>query len=93
MTLLYKPFAIVVSIVAGLVARRVFTAIWGMYEDVEPPEATTHQASWTKVVLSAGFQGFVTAATRATIDRLGAKSFHHLTGIWPGEETPDPAKG
>lgn len=86
MKLLYKPFSIVAGILAGVLARRVFTVVWGRIDDREPPEATTHQASWSQVLGAQALQGAVQGATRAAVMRAGAKSFHHLTGTWPGEE-------
>jgi len=39
MRLLYKPFSIVFGIVAGLLAKKLFEAIWGMIDKEEPPDA------------------------------------------------------
>jgi hypothetical protein len=91
MSILYKPFGIVFSILGGLVARRVFTALWGAVDDREPPEATTEDASWRSVVAAAVLQAAVFAGVRAVIKRGGAKGFAHLTGFWPGEKHADPA--
>jgi xanthosine utilization system XapX-like protein len=91
MKLLYKPFGLLVGILGGLVARRLFTALWSAIDDEEPPEATTERASWGRVVGAAAVQGATFSATRAVIDRAGAKGFAHLFGIWPGEREPDKA--
>lgn len=91
MKLLYKPFGIVVGIVGGLLARRVFDAVWGAIDDEEPPKPTTEQASWSRVLTAAAVQGATFSATRALVDRAGAKGFAHLFGIWPGKRKPDKA--
>lgn len=91
MKLLYKPFGIVAGIVAGLLARRLFTALWGVLDDEEPPRARTERASWSRVAAAAALEGATFAATRAVVDRAGARSFQHLVGIWPGERDPDQA--
>lgn len=90
MKLLYKPFGLLAGIVGGLVARRVFDALWGRIDDAEPPSPTTERASWPRVLGAAALQGATFATTRAAVDRAGAKSFAHLFGIWPGEREPDP---
>ena len=43
MKLIYKPFGIVLGILAGLLSRRLFTVIWGRIDPdhEEPPEAKT----------------------------------------------------
>lgn len=91
MKLLYKPFGLAAGIVGGLIARRLFTAVWGAIDDQEPPEAKTERASWTRVVAAAAIQGATFSATRAVVDRTGARAFEHLFGVWPGERDPDRA--
>jgi hypothetical protein len=91
MKLLYKPFGVIAGIVGGLLARRLFTVVWGAIDAEEPPEATTERASWPKVLGAAAIQGTTFSATRAAVNRAGARGFAHLFGIWPGERDPDRA--
>lgn len=91
MKLLYKPFGVLAGILGGLVARRLFTALWGVVDEREPPEATTERASWPKVLGAAAIQGVTFSVTRAAVDRAGARTFEHLFGVWPGERDPDRA--
>jgi hypothetical protein len=91
MKLLYKPFGLLAGIVGGLLARRLFTVVWGAIDDEEPPEPTTERASWPRVVGAAAIQGATFSAVRAAVDRGGARAFQHLFGIWPGERDPDRA--
>jgi hypothetical protein len=90
MKLLYKPFGIILGILGGLLGKRVFEFIWTKIDDEEPPEATTQEAPWSKVLLTAALQGMIFKATRALVDRQGAKGWYYLTGAWPGEKRPDP---
>ncbi len=89
MKLVYKPFGLLVGIAGGILARRLFAAIWDRIDDAEPPTATTERASWPRVVGAAALQGATFSATRAAVDRAGAKSFAHLFGVWPGKREPD----
>lgn len=91
MKIAYKPFGIVAGIVAGLLARRLFTVIWSKIDDEEPPEAKTELASWTRVLTAAALQGVTFSVTKAAVDRAGARGFEHLFGVWPGEKKPDKA--
>jgi Protein of unknown function (DUF4235) len=90
MKLIYKPVGIVLGLVAGALARRLFDQIWGLFEDEEPPEPTTEEATWPKVILAAAIQGVVFRTTRVAVDRAGAIGWRNLTGVWPGEKRPDP---
>lgn len=89
MKLLYKPFGIVAGIVSGLLARRIFDAVWARIDDAEPPRATTEQTSLPRVVGAAALEGATFAATRAAVNRAGARTFQHLFGVWPGERKPE----
>lgn len=89
MKLLYKPFGIVIGMLAGFLARQAFNEVWGRIDDREPPKATTLEASWLRVLGAAAIQGATFSVTKAAVDRSGAKGFQWLTGIWPGEKRPE----
>jgi hypothetical protein len=84
MKLIYKPFGIVFGIVAGLLSKKLFEAVWGVFDKEEPPKPTTLETSWPKVLGAAVVEGVTFKVTRAAVDRAGAKGFAHLTGYWPG---------
>jgi hypothetical protein len=90
MGLIYKPFGIVLGLLAGLVGKRVFNFVWSRIDDEDPPKATTQRTSWVKLLSAAAVQGMIFKTIRVVVDRFGARGFHYLTGIWPGEKKPDP---
>jgi hypothetical protein len=89
MKLIYKPFGIVLGILAGFLGKKMFEQLWGVIDDREPPKPTTKHATWPKVIGAAVVEGVAFKATRAVVDRAGARGFEHLTGVWPGEKVPD----
>ena len=82
--LLYKPVAIICGLIAGRLARRVFAALWRLIDKSPPPKPDSQQAPLGKLVAAAALEGATQRATRAAVDRAGAATFHHLTGLWPG---------
>jgi hypothetical protein len=92
MTLIYKPFGIILGLLAGLLGKRLFNLVWEKIDDEDPPKATTQETSWQKVLAAAAVQGVIFKSTRVAVDRAGAKGFYNLTGTWPGEKRPDPEK-
>ena len=89
MKLIYKPFGLIIGILAGILSKKVFEAVWGIFDKEEPPKPTTLQTTWPKVIGAAVVEGVTFKVTRAAVDRVGAKGFAHLTGFWPGEEAPE----
>jgi hypothetical protein len=90
MSLIYKPFGILLGIVAGLLGKRLFDFAWTKVDDEEPPEATTEQTSWSRLLAAAAVQGVIFKVVRVVVDRYGAIGWRYLTGVWPGEKRPDP---
>jgi hypothetical protein len=90
MGLIYKPFGILLGIVAGLLGKRLFDVAWTKIDDQEPPEATTEATSWPRVLMAAAVQGVIFKVVRVIVGRYGAIGWRHLTGVWPGEKRPDP---
>ena len=90
MGLIYKPFGILFGILAGLLGKKVFDFVWTKIDDEEPPEATTRETTWGRLIAVAAVQGVIFRITRFVVDRYGAIGFHYLTGTWPGEKRPDP---
>src|SRR3954454_6063402 len=86
MRLVYKPFGIMLGLLAGLVANKLFQTAWGVFDDEEPPKANTRDADWSKVIAAAVVEGVAFKVTRAAVDRAGAKGWDHVFGVWPGPE-------
>jgi predicted DNA-binding transcriptional regulator YafY len=85
MRLFYKPFAIIASLVGAKLGRNVFKKLWTRIDAADPPEPTTEEASFPKVVGAAALEAATMAAIAAAVDRASARSFHYLTGFWPGK--------
>jgi len=90
MGLIYKPFGIVLGILAGLLGKRLFNFAWTKIDDREPPEPTTEETSWRRLLAASAVQGVIFKLTRVVVDRYGAVGWRYLTGVWPGERRPEP---
>jgi hypothetical protein len=86
MKILYKPFGIIAGLVGAKIAQNIFNVLWARIDQEDPPRPTTEDASLPKVVGAAALEAATMAAVGAAIDRASARTFHHLTGIWPGEQ-------
>ena len=84
--LVYRPIGLLGGVLAGVVSGAVFKQIWKRVADEDvAPHALESEYSMKEVVLAAAIQGAVFGATKAAIDRAGARGFTKLTGNWPGD--------
>ncbi len=84
--LAYRPIGLAGGIVAGLISGTVFKQVWKVVaKEEDAPAALQSEYRMREVVLAAAIQGALFAATKAAIDRAGARGFTKLTGTWPGD--------
>lgn len=84
------PFSILAGVLAGLVGKKLFSAIWGAIDDEEPPDGKHLEISFGKLLLAAAVQGAIFRAVREATEHGTRRAFMNLTGSWPGERRPDP---
>ena len=82
--ILFAPFSIAGSLIAGLVARKAFNALWSAIDDEEPPEAGEEREPLARILLATVLQAVVFAGARTLFDRQARRVFRGLTGSWPG---------
>lgn len=90
MSAIYKPIGLIIGLLAGQVAKKIFNFVWTKIDDEDPPDATIKQTNWPKLLVAAAIQGIILRTVRVIVDRNGAQSWEYLTGVWPGQEYPDP---
>jgi hypothetical protein len=84
--LAYRPIGLIAGLLAGALSGAVFKQVWKQIADEDDaPGALQSEYSMKEVVLAAAIQGAIFAATKAAIDRAGARGFSKLTGAWPGD--------
>ena len=84
--LAYRPIGLIGGILAGTLSGVLFKQVWKIVANEEDaPAALESEYSMQQVVLAAAIQGAIFAATKAAIDRAGARGFTKVTGTWPGD--------
>ncbi len=89
MKLLYKPIALIATLIAGRLGRSVFRSLWAKLDDQPPPKPGSGEGSVVKVVGAQALQAGVMAGVAAGVDRVFARVFHHLLGVWPDKPAAD----
>ena len=87
---LFIPFSIIGGLIAGLIGKKLFEALWGVIDDQEPPDAEHRDVEWPKLLAALALEGAIFRATKGAADHASRKAFSRATGSWPGEEAPEP---
>lgn len=88
---LYKPIAMALGILAGMLAGKVVSTVWTRVDgdnDI-PPEPDQKETNWPMVLAGAALQGAVYAVVKAAVKRVGAQGVEKVTGTWPGKTADD----
>ena len=89
--LLYRPFGILLAVLAGSLSRRIFRSVWARIDGQhEPPGSQTENTTARRAVAARGVEAATIAMTATAVDRGGRRAFRHLFGFWPGEADPAP---
>jgi Protein of unknown function (DUF4235) len=92
--LLYKPVSMLVSVLGGILASAIFQRVWKIIgREDDAPKATDARRGWREILLAATLQGAIFALVKAAVDRGAAESTRKLTGVWPGDEDEQSARG
>lgn len=87
--LLFIPVSIGGGLIAGLLGKKLFEALWGLVDDEEPPDSEHREVSWAKLAVALALEGAIFRIIRGVADRGSRIGFERVTGEWPGEERPD----
>jgi hypothetical protein len=90
MKLVFLPVSIIGGILAGLLAKKAFEQAWGMVDDQEPPEAKHRDIQLGKLAVALVLEGAIFRLVRGLFDHFARQGFQRFTGVWPGEEEPEP---
>jgi hypothetical protein len=86
----FIPVSVAGGMLAGLVSKKVFDQVWGLVDDIEPPEAKHRHVDYRKLVVALLIEGAIFRLMRGAVDHGSRRGFARLTGSWPGEEAPEP---
>jgi hypothetical protein len=86
----FIPVSVAGGLLAGFVSKKVFEQIWGLVDDIEPPEAKHRYVDYRKLIPALLIEGAIFRLMRGAVDHTSRRGFARLTGSWPGEEAPEP---
>jgi hypothetical protein len=92
MKLLFKPFGLIVGLIASRLATGIFDRVWKQVGGgAGVPDPDVREDPGGRAVVAAALQAGIFAGTAAAASRYGMHVFEHLTGRWPGDHREDDA--
>jgi hypothetical protein len=86
----FMPVTLAGGLLAGFVTKKIFEQLWGLVDDVEPPDAKHRHIDYRKLIAALLVEGAIFRLMRGFVDHVSRQGFMRLTGTWPGEEAPEP---
>jgi Protein of unknown function (DUF4235) len=90
MSIVFRPVGILLGILAGIGARKIFDALWGVFSDEEAPNPEHREIDWVKFIAALLLEGAIFRLIRGLVDHHSRRGWAALTGVWPGQEEPEP---
>jgi hypothetical protein len=88
--LISMPLRLVAGILAGVAGKSLFRAVWGLIDDEQAPKAEQRRIRIPMLALALVIEGALFRALKGLADHWSRRAFATLTGVWPGEEQPEP---
>lgn len=90
MSKLFTPFSVIIGLLAGQMAKKVFIAVWGQAANEESPSPEHREVAYGQLVVALAVEGAIQRLVRGFADHGLRHAWMRSMGEWPGEERPDP---
>jgi Protein of unknown function (DUF4235) len=87
---IFTPISIGIGLAAGIMARKLFDALWGVIDDEDAPNPKHREIHYGKLVAALLLEGAIVRLVRGFVDHGLRHGFARTLGSWPGEERPEP---
>jgi len=84
--ILFLPISVLSGILAGVIGRKTFERLWGIFDAGRAPDPKQREVALPKLVAALMLEGAIFRAVRGLADHGSRSAFSRLTGRWPGEE-------
>jgi hypothetical protein len=90
MRFVFLPVGLVAGLAAGVAGKKLFEAAWGAFDEEEPPHPEHRDVSLVQLAAALAIEGAIFRLAKGMADHAARRGFAGVTGVWPGEEKPDP---
>jgi hypothetical protein len=89
MKAIFTPFSVVLGLLAGLVAKRIFEKAWSAFDDEAAPDPKYRRIPLAKLAIALAVEGAIARLVRGLVDHGSRHGWAQLAGTWPGAESPE----
>ena len=75
MQLAFRPIGIILGIVSGMGAKKLFDFIWGKFDDEEAPNPEHREINWVKFIGAMLVEGAIFRLIRGLVDHHSRRAF------------------
>jgi len=90
MRFVFLPVGLAAGLAAGVAGKKLFEAAWAAFDDEEPPHPENRDVSWLQLATALAIEGAIFRLAKGMADHAARRGFAGVTGVWPGEERPEP---
>jgi uncharacterized protein DUF4235 len=90
MSKLFPPISIIIGLLGGQIAKKIFSFIWSKVDDEDAPDPKFREINWVKLLIALIVEGAIARLVRGLIDHGARQAWMRGIGEWPGEERPQP---
>jgi hypothetical protein len=83
------PIGLVLGLAAGQVSKKIFDAVWSVFDDEDAPRPKHREVPLPKMLLALLVEGAIFRLVRGLVDHGSRHGWARLSGSWPGEERPE----
>jgi hypothetical protein len=89
MNAIFAPIGLVLGLLAGQLAKKLFDKLWGLVDDEAAPRPKHREIPLVKLLVALVVEGAIARVVRGLVDHGTRRGWAQLTGAWPGEERPE----
>lgn len=83
------PVSVGSGLLAGLIGKKLFSVIWGLIDDQDPPKPEHRDIHTGKLLVALTLEGATFSLIRGIVNHGSRHAYTRLTGSWPGDEQPE----
>ncbi|MDP9189460.1 MAG: DUF4235 domain-containing protein, partial [Actinomycetota bacterium] len=75
----FLPISVIGGLVAGMIGKKLFEQLWGVFDEAEPPDAKHRETTAIKLIAALILEGAIFKLIRGLFDHGARRGFARMT--------------